>query len=74
MDCLSLGRSKIMPLVNLVIALVIVGVALYLINRYIPMASSIKSILNVVVVVAVGIWVLQAVGLWSGISSFRVGR
>ena len=63
-----------MPLVNLVIALVIVGVALYLINRYIPMASSIKSILNIVVVVAVGIWVLQAVGLWSGISNFRVGR
>jgi hypothetical protein len=39
------------PLINLVIALAIVGVALYLINRYIPMASSIKSILNVVVVV-----------------------
>jgi hypothetical protein len=63
-----------MPLINLVIALVIVGVALYLINRYIPMASSIKSILNVVVVVVVGIWVLQAVGLWAGLSSFRVGR
>jgi hypothetical protein len=63
-----------MPLINLVIALVIVGVALYLINRYIPMASSIKSILNVVVVVAVAVWVLQAVGLWAGISSYRVGR
>ena len=63
-----------MPLINLVIALVIVGVGLYLINRYIPMASSIKSILNVVVVVAVAVWVLQAVGLWGGISSFRVGR
>ncbi len=63
-----------MPLINIVIALVIVGVVLYLINRYIPMASSIKSILNVVVVVAVGIWVLQAVGLWGNISSFRVGR
>lgn len=63
-----------MPLINLVIALVIVGVALYLINRYIPMASSIKSILNVVVVVAVAVWVLQAVGLWGGISSFRIGR
>ena len=63
-----------MPLINLVIALVIVGVALYLINRYIPMASSIKSILNVVVVVAVAVWVLQAVGLWGGISSYRVGR
>jgi predicted membrane protein len=57
-----------------VIALVIVGVVLYLINRYIPMASSIKSILNVVVVVAVGIWVLQVVGLWGNISSFRVGH
>jgi undecaprenyl pyrophosphate phosphatase UppP len=63
-----------MPLINLVIALIIVGVALWLINRFIPMASSIKSILNVVVVVFVAIWVLQAVGLWSGISSFRVGR
>jgi hypothetical protein len=44
-----------------------------MINRYIPMASSIKTILNVVVVVSVGVWVLQAVGLWGGISSFRVG-
>jgi DNA-binding transcriptional regulator of glucitol operon len=38
------------------------------------MASSIKSILNVVVVVVVCVWVLQALGLWSGMSSFRVGR
>jgi hypothetical protein len=60
-----------MPLLNLVIVLIIVGVALYLINRYIPMASSIKSILNVVVVVAVCVWLLQALGLWSVISSFR---
>ena len=63
-----------MPLVNLVVVLIVVGVLLYLINRYIPMASSIKSILNVVVVVVVIIWVLQAVGLWAGVSSFRVGR
>jgi len=62
-----------MPLVNLVIALIIVGVALYMINRYIPMASSIKTILNVVVVVCVCIWVLQAAGLWSGITSYRIG-
>ena len=63
-----------MPLINLVIALIVVGVALWLINRYIPMASSIKSILNVVVVVVVAVWVLQVVGLWGGVSSFRVGR
>ena len=65
---------KNMPLVNLVIALIIVGVALWLINRYIPMASSIKTILNVVVVVAVGIWVLQATGLWGPLSSYRLSR
>ena len=63
-----------MPLVNIVIALIVVGVLLYLINRYIPMASSIKSILNVVVVVSVGVWVLQVVGLWGDITSYRIGR
>lgn len=61
-----------MPLINLVVVLVIVGVALWLINRFIPMASSIKTILNIVVVVAVCIWVLQAVGLWSNVTSFRL--
>jgi predicted membrane protein len=61
-----------MPLINLVVALIVVGVALWLINRFIPMAASIKTILNVVVVVAVGIWVLRAVGLWGQISSFRL--
>jgi hypothetical protein len=65
---------KNVPLVNLVVTLIVVGVALWLINRFIPMASSIKSILNVVVVLVVVVWLLQAVGLWSGISSFRVGR
>ena len=63
-----------MPLINLVIFLIVVGVALWMINRFIPMASSIKSILNVVVVVAVAVFVLQSVGLWNGISSYRIGR
>ncbi len=57
-----------MPLLNIVIVLVVVGVALHLINRFIPMASSIKSILNVVVVVFVCIWLLQATGLWGDLS------
>jgi predicted membrane protein len=60
-----------MPLVNIVIALIVVGVALWLINNYIPMASSIKTILNIVVVVSVVIWVLQAVGMWGRVTSYR---
>jgi hypothetical protein len=63
-----------MPLINLVVPLIIVGVALWLINRYIPMASSIKAILNIVVVVAVGVWVLKAVGMWGSVTNFRIGQ
>jgi hypothetical protein len=61
-----LGEYKDMPLVNIV-----VGLALWLINNFIPMASSIKTILNVVVVVAVAVWVLQAVGVWGRVTSYR---
>jgi hypothetical protein len=68
------SRSNKMPLINIVLALVVVGMALYLINRFIPMASSIKAILNVVVVVAVSVWVLQVTGLWGPISSYRLTR
>jgi hypothetical protein len=63
-----------MPLLNLVLMLIIVGVGLYMINRYIPMASSIKSILNVLVVVVVCVWLLQSTGLLSDMNSVRIGR
>ena len=46
--------------------LVIVGVALWLINTYVPMAAPIKTILNIVVILFVVIWLLQATGLLSG--------
>jgi hypothetical protein len=74
-NCPLSGRKeqKKMPLINLVFVLIVVGVALWLINRFIPMASSIKTILNVVVVVAVVIWVLQAVGLWGNLTNYRIG-
>jgi hypothetical protein len=63
-----------MPLINIVLTLIVVGVALSLINRFVPMASSINTILNIVVVVAVGVWVLQVTGLWGTVTNFRVGR
>jgi hypothetical protein len=62
------------PLLNIVVMLIIVGVGLYLINRYIPMASSIKTILNIVVVVVVCVWLLQAAGLWGNVTNFRLRR
>jgi hypothetical protein len=74
LELLSLRQEIEMPLMNIVIALIVVGMGLYLINRFIPMASSIKTILNVVVVVAVSVWVLQAAGLWGPISNYRLTR
>jgi len=46
--------------------LVIVGVVLYLINTYVPMAPPIKTILNVVVILLLVLWLLSAFGLLSG--------
>ena len=63
-----------MPLINLVIVLIVVGVLLYLINRYIPMQGTIKGILNAVVIIAVVIWLLQVFGLLGSLSSIHVGR
>jgi predicted membrane protein len=63
-----------MPLLNIVVVLIIAGVILHLINRYVPMASSIKTILNVVVVIVVCIWVLQATGLWANVTNFKLTR
>lgn len=52
-----------MDLVTVVITLIVVGVLLYAINRYIPMDSKIKQILNIVVVIVVVIWLLQGFGV-----------
>ena len=62
-----------MPLINLVAVLIVVGVLLWLVNRFIPMAGSIKSILNAVVVIAVVFWLLNVFGLVHSLSRIRVG-
>jgi len=62
------------PLIQLVVSLIVVGVLLWLVNRYIPMQGSIKSILNGVVVIAVVLWLVNVFGLFSYVSNFRVGR
>jgi hypothetical protein len=63
-----------MPLIYIVLVLMLVGVALWVINTYIPMAGSIRAILNAVVVVVVCIWVLQAFGIWTDVLNYRVTR
>jgi hypothetical protein len=62
-----------MPLIQLVIVLIVVGVLLWLVNKFIPMQSSIKNILNVVVIIAVVLWLLNVFGLFSSLSRIHVG-
>jgi hypothetical protein len=62
-----------MPLVSIVIALIVVGVLLWLVNNYIPMDGKIKNILNIVVVIAVVLWLLSAFGVVGPLSSIHVG-
>lgn len=55
-----------MSLISLLVLLVIVGAILYLVNTIIPMPAAFKTVINVIAVVAVFLWVLEAFGLWHG--------
>jgi len=63
-----------MPLVTLVITLAVIGLLLWLVNRFIPMQGQIKSILNGIVVIFVVIWLLKVFGLFDYLTQFRVGH
>ena len=71
--CKENGVSKIMPLLQVLMVLVVVGVLLWLVNNFIPMAGSIKSILNAVVVIATVLWLLNIFGLFHSLSHIRIG-
>jgi hypothetical protein len=63
-----------MSLINLIVSLVVVGVLLWLVNRFIPMEARIKSILNVVVIIAVILWLLSVFGIINAFSGIRIGK
>jgi len=63
-----------MSLVNVVLILVVAGVLMWLINRYIPMQGTIKGLLNAVVVIVIVIWLLKVFGLMDYIYQFHVGH
>jgi hypothetical protein len=62
-----------MPLLQVIVTVIVVGVLPWLVTRFIPMAGSIRSILNAVVVIAVVLWLLSIFALLSFLSGIRVG-
>jgi hypothetical protein len=67
------SSESVMPLLHLIGTLVVVGLALWLINNFIPMDGKIKQILNVVVVIVVILWLLSAFGVMGTLLGTRVG-
>jgi hypothetical protein len=65
-------KHTIMPLFNVLITLVVVGVLLWLVNTYIPMDGKIKNILNIVVVVVLVLWLLRAFGVLSTLQGINI--
>lgn len=63
-----------MPLLQVIEVVIVVGVLLWLVNRFIPMQGTIKSILNGIVVIALVIWLLNVFGLLQSLSRIHIGK
>ncbi len=63
-----------MPLTTVIITIVAAGLLLWVVNRFIPMQSQVKSILNGLVVIVLVLWIANLYGLFAHLSQFRVGR
>ena len=61
-----------MSILTIILVLVAAGVALWLINSYIPMDNTIKKILNAVVIIVIIIWLLKVFGIWGSIASAHI--
>jgi hypothetical protein len=62
-----------MPILTVILVIVVVGVLLWALNSFVPMDSKVRSILNIVVVLLLILWLLQAFGLISHFGNVRVG-
>lgn len=60
-----------MSLLSLLVLLVVIGVVLYLINRYIPMVGWVKDLLNIVVAIVLIVILLRAFGVWGSLNNIN---
>jgi hypothetical protein len=63
-----------MSLISLVIILIVIGVLMWLVNTYIPIAPPFKQIINVVVIIAVVLWLLSVTGVLGDVGDVKVPR
>jgi hypothetical protein len=73
-ECGKVIGENNMPLTTVILAIVAVGVVLWLVNRFIPMQGQIKSILNGLVVIVLVLWIGNLYGIFDHLRQFRVGH
>ena len=61
-----------MPLLTIVLALIAVGVLLWLVEKYLPLDATIKRIIHILVIVVVVVWLMKVFGLWAYLSQIHV--
>jgi hypothetical protein len=62
-----------MSILTILLVIIVVGVLLWLVNGYIPMHPTIKSIFNAVVIILLVVWLLDAFGLIDVLRGTTVG-
>jgi hypothetical protein len=58
-----------MPLLTVVLTLLVIGVLMWLFETYIPLDPMVKRIIQIVVIIAIVVWLLQISGLLGGLST-----
>lgn len=61
-----------MSIIAVIVLLIVIGVLLWLVNTRIPMDATIKTIINVVVVILVIVWLLKVFGIWGPVTDIKV--
>lgn len=62
-----------MPLIQLIVVLIVIGVLLYIVESLLPIDPAIKNVIRIVILLAVVLWLLALVGLIPG-GTLRVGH
>lgn len=62
-----------MSVLTIILIIIAVGVLLWLINGFIPMHPTVKSILNAVVIILLVVWLLDVFGLIDVLRDTQVG-
>ncbi len=58
-----------MPLITVVLTLLVIGVLLWLFETYIPLDATVKRIIQIVIIIAIVLWLLQISGLFGGLAT-----